>query len=403
MEHKTIQMRKWYRQMRGFGGSASIEVAAFKETGRMTSEGVFSLFSGKDGAMREHSVTPIYKAIDKNGIICEIEANELQSNGAIGIGSLAERFDIPDLTDEELEQLKVKGTKKVAREKAEAEEAKRKREELRQQLLKDYSYLPNKCADGYVSVAKVAENVRANLKAVFGAQKFSVRSSRFSGGDDIHVEWVNGPTLKMTKKETSKYEDSSNDITGDYRDYTPSAFNDVFGGTKYMWTNRKMQSGFEALVREFCGVSIEEPFKYDRQCGEDKRWHQYHAVMNAWNETAFPAGAVITGIYKLSQEEIEKINDRRCGDLVIYGFKYDAPTTKTPTEPHKNNAPEKVDVVTVTINEEKHGVEIRFPFIPSAEVREKMKQAGWRWSKFNKAWYNKDTAENREFAYALAA
>lgn len=401
---EKIQMRKWYRQMRGYGGCDTIEVAAYAETGRMAGKGVISLFGGKDGGMREHEETPVLKAIDKKGVVCEIEANELQANGSTGIGSLVPCFDIPDLTDEELAELKAKGEELAAKEKAAEEEAKRQREESRAALLKEFAYLPNKCKDGYVTVAKVAENVRVNLKTVFAGVKFGVRSKSFSGGDEIRVEWTNGPTVKMVEEETDKYEDSSNDFTGDYRDYTPSAFNDVFGGTKYMWTERNMQEGFELLVRDFCEIPHDESMKWcnGNYC-EDPKWNKYHAVIRAWTHTAFPCGAVITGVYKLSQEELEKANDPKTyTEFIEYGFKYDAPVQKKPTEP-KGGKVEKVDGVTVTINEEKKGVEIRFPSKPSAEVLDTLKRSGFRWTRFGKCWYAKDTEQHRAIAYSLAA
>lgn len=397
-----IEMNKWYLQMRGYGGSASVEVAAYAETGRTVGAGVMSLFGGKDGGIRHHEDTKIYKAIDKNGLECEIEANELASNGAVGIGSLVPRFEIPDLTETELAELKAKGAALLAAKK-EAEELKaKKRMEARAEMLKKYSYLPNKCAEGYVSVAKVAQNLRVNLKAVFGNVKFGVRSKSFSGGNEISVEWVNGPTETMVEKETGKYEDSSTDFTGDYRDYTPNAFNDVFGGTKYMWTTRKMQDGFVMLVRDFCGIAHDARHVYDNggHC-DDPAWNKYHDVMHAWSKTAFPVGAVITGVRKLTEEEITEANKEWTSRLVRYGFIYDAPTPKD--EPPKGKKPEKVDGVTVTINEEKNGVEIRFPSKPSAEVIEGLKLNKWRWSRFGGCWYNRDTEENRAYANALAA
>lgn len=397
---EKIQMRKWYLQMRGFGGSASIEVAAFAEAGRTTGAGVMSLFGGKDGGIRHHEETPVLKAIGKDGIIVEIEANELKANGSIGIGSLEPRFNIPDLTDEELEELKAKGIAKVEKEKADKAEKERKREEKRQQYAKDYAYLPNKRGEGkYLTVAKIAENVRVNLKTVFAGQKFSVRSKSFSGGDDINVAWTNGPTKRMVKMETSKYEDSSTDITGDYRDYTPNAFNDVFGGTKYMWEERNYQDGFEKMIRDFCGFAEGEALQFNRDYCEGKS-KMYHDVVKAWENTAFPAGAVITGIFKL--DEPKEVNTGYCTEDIYYGFKFDAPEQKKPTTP-KGGKVTKVDGVTVTINEEKHGVEIRFPSKPSAEIIDTLKKAGFRWTRFGGCWYHKDTPRNREVANALAA
>ena len=54
--------------------------------------------------------------------------------------------------------------------------------------------------------------------------------------------------------------------------------------------------------------------------------------------------------------------------------------------------------VTVTENEEKNGVEIRFPSKPSVAVLDSLKAHGWRWSRHGGCWYHKRTDANREFA-----
>jgi len=57
-----------------------------------------------------------------------------------------------------------------------------------------------------------------------------------------------------------------------------------------------------------------------------------------------------------------------------------APTAPAPT-PSATGA-------TVTINEDKNGVEIRFPSKPAAAVLADLKAHGWRWSRFGGCWYH---------------
>jgi hypothetical protein len=45
--------------------------------------------------------------------------------------------------------------------------------------------------------------------------------------------------------------------------------------------------------------------------------------------------------------------------------------------------------VTLKRNEEKNGIEIRFPEKPSKEIRETLKGQGWRWSPIGECWYIK--------------
>ena len=74
-------------------------------------------------------------------------------------------------------------------------------------------------------------------------------------------------------------------------------------------------------------------------------------------------------------------------------------------EPSKNPTPPNGtgEGVTVTENKEKNGIEIRFPSMPSAAIRDSMKAGNWRWSRFSKCWYNRATEENRQMADEIAA
>ncbi len=56
---------------------------------------------------------------------------------------------------------------------------------------------------------------------------------------------------------------------------------------------------------------------------------------------------------------------------------------------------------TVTENEEKDGVEIRFVDKPAAEVRENLKAHGFRWSRFSSCWYKTRSADSLAFALGL--
>ena len=55
----------------------------------------------------------------------------------------------------------------------------------------------------------------------------------------------------------------------------------------------------------------------------------------------------------------------------------------------------------INFNQEKNGIEVYFDSIPALEVRENLKANGFRWSKFNKCWYIKDSQEARDFLKSL--
>lgn len=62
---------------------------------------------------------------------------------------------------------------------------------------------------------------------------------------------------------------------------------------------------------------------------------------------------------------------------------------------------EPAEGTTVRRNEEKNGIEIIFPGRPSDQVLETLKANGWKWSRFNKVWYNMFSDDNLTFANGL--
>ena len=59
------------------------------------------------------------------------------------------------------------------------------------------------------------------------------------------------------------------------------------------------------------------------------------------------------------------------------------------------------ETISVTLNKEKNGVEIRFPEKPAREVIDTLKRNGWRWSPRSVCWYAKQSAESIAFANSL--
>lgn len=57
---------------------------------------------------------------------------------------------------------------------------------------------------------------------------------------------------------------------------------------------------------------------------------------------------------------------------------------------------------TMSINHEKNGIELLFGEKPAAEIREKMKAAGFRWHSQKKLWYARQTDDRMALATQLA-
>lgn len=60
----------------------------------------------------------------------------------------------------------------------------------------------------YISTTETAKLIRAQLKAAFPGQKFSVRSDKYAGGSSITVGWTDGPTTKQVDTVTSIFSGS---------------------------------------------------------------------------------------------------------------------------------------------------------------------------------------------------
>lgn len=91
------------------------------------------------------------------------------------------------------------------------------------------------------------KNLIAELKRNFPGIKFSIRRENY---DSVYIRWTNGPTETEVDNIVMKFEDHCNDWSGDYRDYSPSNFNKVFGGFKYVFTSRQLSEDIRALFVE---------------------------------------------------------------------------------------------------------------------------------------------------------
>lgn len=92
------------------------------------------------------------------------------------------------------------------------------------------------------------KNMVTELKKAFPGVKFSVKKRYWSSYD---VSWENGPTEDQVQEITQKYVAWESDWSGDYRDPAYSNFNRVFGGFKFVFTDRDFSEDVEALREEF--------------------------------------------------------------------------------------------------------------------------------------------------------
>lgn len=103
-----------------------------------------------------------------------------------------------------------------------------------------------------IDTADVAKLIRQDLKAVFGkAVKFSVRSSRYSGGSSIDVSWTDGPTQRMVERIVKGYAGGGFDGMTDYK-YRFDSFLDgerVRFGVDFVFAQRRYSDELKARAR----------------------------------------------------------------------------------------------------------------------------------------------------------
>lgn len=99
------------------------------------------------------------------------------------------------------------------------------------------------------SHAACAKAIREELKNEFPGVKFSVKSEIFSGGDSVHVDWVDGPTYDEVNKIAGKYQEGYFD---GMQDIYVSADNGLSVGAKYVSCSREMsEDKKEDLLKYF--------------------------------------------------------------------------------------------------------------------------------------------------------
>lgn len=106
-------------------------------------------------------------------------------------------------------------------------------------------------------------------------------------------------------------------------------------------------------------------------------------------------------------------------ERVVKGFVINKPTQSTATETVKidvvdvetvesKDEPQEAETtatesVKVVYNTDKNGIELYFDGKPSQLTLELLKANGWRWARYNKCWYIKDTEKSRQFVATFTA
>lgn len=112
------------------------------------------------------------------------------------------------------------------------------------------AYKAEQKAKGYTSShAGASAAVKAELQAAFKGIKFSVTSDSYSGGNSVHISWIDGPTTAEVKAISDKYQYGH--FNGMEDIYENTNDRDDIPQVKYVSESRKMSEEVEALTPEF--------------------------------------------------------------------------------------------------------------------------------------------------------
>jgi hypothetical protein len=218
--------------------------------------------------------------------------------------------------------------------------------------------------------------LRSELKAAFPGIKFSVRMHR---GSSVNIEWVDGPTKKEVSAIADQYEWISRcEVTHEI----------LSGGNSFVFCRREYSpETYQAAVKQALA----------------KNW-------DMWNHLVFEniIDAEGTGIKNEFDYTVYQGHNYWFSELVSEELKNQSfCMIATEVQPKKiADAPlvqssETNESITVTENDDRDGVEIRFTTKPSEEVLTELKANGYRWSRFNSCWYAKRSPETLAFAASL--
>jgi len=421
---KELKIGDWYYRMMGYGGGDSRYCCIMRKTGKQTASGMLSLFNGT-GKIKPIPVADIYEAVDEKGRTFKVSANDLAANGHIGIGTLEEpksnghiawlykedarllvetgKYTAEEITavfpmalteygDEEYEAyieahskefmpmtekqeeiLKAAYAANCEKEKRAKEEAARKYAAEVAALRVKFNYIPCPKTEGkYLSVGDKRRNVLAVLKHEFPGVKFKAHTRNGSTSDSITIEYEDGPAYDKVMKVLNAFETTTYNAYEDIHEDCTQPAACVCGGFDYVFLNRDTSKDAYKFVHDWMLKNVGGT---SEECARGEA----HKLVG---KTDFPTGGY----------ELLGVGMTDKGEWFLR-IKVNEPSKPNP--PSGGNG----EGVTVTENKEKNGIEIRFPSMPSAEIRNYMKGTGWRWTRFNGGcWYNRATEENRKVA-----
>ena len=269
------------------------------------------------------------------------------------------------LTPEQRQQKTIERNESLKIIEAKIEQKRIETDREKEQLKKDYPYLKLVADSGLSPRIIATKNIRIELNRAFPGLNFSIRSEIFSGGNSINIEWTDGATNDEVNKITKKYQEGYFDGMNDIYEYSNKAFCNLFGGAKYVLTNRAVSN--EKMIEVGTTMGFDVSFKDWKMIvkdknGEIKTEFQQMVSREAYN-TSFYIKPEITSKDQVSMD----------GSLNSQG-------------------------ITVKENKEHQGIEIVFDSKPDQSTIDRLKANRFRWNNRTKVWYSKLNSNSLSFA-----
>lgn len=185
-------------------------------------------------------------------------------------------------------------------------------------------------ATNYIDAAEVAKLIRKTLKLEFPQIKFSVKTSKYSGGASIDISWVDGPTSKQVKDIVGFYEGASFDGMQDLKSsvyHTNEAGETIRYGSDYVFCNRSLTAVF---IKSFADYVVKNYSLRTERWNSGELVENYQYVLNTevdghgwlqrpskWEDTVwFGAESFEDVVMKLAREwesfEAFKVAEDKC-------------------------------------------------------------------------------------------
>lgn len=275
--------------------------------------------------------------------------------------------------EEETERVQKQETAQAERDRTGAQKA-IKDEEEKAKLLTEYPNLERQESSTKTRHALASANIKKHLKKLFPGHDFSVKSSSYSMGSSIRVCWTDGPSHDEVDSFADQFQYNG---AMDQTDYVPTrstggVFRGLFGSVGYVFCERTIrEERYTAAAEDFKKYTEDRQSPWRRELFKEVEETSYYVAPTV--PTVQDSGAACT-----IKDNLEKSLDRHY---------------KASLDPTKN--------VRVRRNEERGGIEVVFAGKPKSEVLQGLKNMGFRWSRLNRLWWAKETAERWSYAVSL--